>query len=376
VSHIPERKEKNCLNCGAEVQGRFCQICGQENIEPKESFWHLVTHFMYDITHFDGKFFSTLKYLLFKPGFLSHEYLRGRRASYLHPIRMYVFTSAIFFLVFFSLKNEESIVTLNEKSNGKAKKQTAAQVMKKLTNKREDLKESLSDSMPAIAKTAILSAIAQTDSNIALLKRDTTAKDKVNTGSNNNLNFFGGNKNNRYGSIDAYDSAQKKLPEAERDNFIERKFTKQNIHLREKYHEDGKAMWEAILEKFKHMFPQMLFCSLPLFALLLQLLYVRRKSFFYVNHVVFTIHLYCGTFIIILVYVLLDALLKKFSYHNQTIGLVFMLSGFFYWYKSMRNFYEQRRGKTILKYLLVLFLSVFLMSILFTLFFVFSAMAI
>jgi hypothetical protein len=230
--------------------------------------------------------------------------------------------------------------------------------------------------MPAIAKTAILSAIAQTDSNIALLKRDTTAKDKVNTGSNNNLNFFGGNKNNRYGSIDAYDSAQKKLPEAERDNFIERKFTKQNIHLREKYHEDSKAMWEAILEKFKHMFPQMLFCSLPLFALLLQLLYVRRKSFFYVNHVVFTIHLYCGTFIIILVYVLLDALLKKFSYHNQTIGLVFMLSGFFYWYKSMRNFYEQRRGKTILKYLLVLFLSVFLMSILFTLFFVFSAMAI
>jgi hypothetical protein len=376
VSHIPERKEKNCLNCGAEVQGRFCQICGQENIEPKESFWHLVTHFMYDITHFDGKFFSTLKYLLFKPGFLSHEYLRGRRASYLHPIRMYVFTSAIFFLVFFSLKNEESIVTLNEKSNGKAKKQTAAQVMKKLTNKREDLKESLSDSMPGIAKTAILSAIAQTDSNIALLKRDTTAKDKVNTGSNNNLNFFGGNKNNRYGSIDAYDSAQKKLPEAERDNFIERKFTKQNIHLREKYHEDSKAMWEAILEKFKHMFPQMLFCSLPLFALLLQLLYVRRKSFFYVNHVVFTIHLYCGTFIIILVYVLLDALLKKFSYHNQTIGLVFMLSGFFYWYKSMRNFYEQRRGKTILKYLLVLFLSVFLMSILFTLFFVFSAMAI
>jgi hypothetical protein len=376
VSHIPERKEKNCLNCGAEVQGRFCQICGQENIEPKESFWHLVTHFMYDITHFDGKFFSTLKYLLFKPGFLSHEYLRGRRASYLHPIRMYVFTSAIFFLVFFSLKNEESIVTLNEKSNGKAKKQTAAQVMKKLENKREDLKESLSDSMPGIAKTAILSAIAQTDSNIALLKRDTTAKDKVNTGSNNNLNFFGGNKNNRYGSIDAYDSAQKKLPEAERDNFIERKFTKQNIHLREKYHEDSKAMWEAILEKFKHMFPQMLFCSLPLFALLLQLLYVRRKSFFYVNHVVFTIHLYCGTFIIILVYVLLDALLKKFSYHNQTIGLVFMLSGFFYWYKSMRNFYEQRRGKTILKYLLVLFLSVFLMSILFTLFFVFSAMAI
>ncbi len=376
MSHIPERKEKNCLNCGAEVQGRFCQVCGQENIEPKESFWHLVTHFMYDITHFDGKFFSTLKYLLFKPGFLSHEYLRGRRASYLHPIRMYVFTSAIFFLIFFSLKNEESIVTLNESSNGKAKKLTAAQVMKKLVDKRDDLKESLSDSMPGIAKTAMLSAIAQTESDIALLKKDTTAKDKVNFTNSNNVNFFGGSKNNEYSSEAAYDSAQKKLPEAERDNFIERKFTKQNIHLREKYREDKKAMWEAILEKFKHMFPQMLFCSLPLFALLLQLLYVRRKSFFYVNHVVFTIHLYCGTFIIILAYMLLDALLKTINYHNKVIGLLFTLAGFFYWYKSMRNFYEQRRGKTIMKYLLVLFLSVFVMSILFTLFFIFSAMAI
>src|SRR5262249_31151697 len=65
--------------------------------------WHMVTHFFNDITHFDGKFFVTLKDLLFRPGFLSKEYMKGRRASYLHPVRMYVFTSAIFFLLFFSI---------------------------------------------------------------------------------------------------------------------------------------------------------------------------------------------------------------------------------------------------------------------------------
>ena len=96
-----ERKEKICLNCTADLQGRYCHICGQENTEPKESVWGLITHFFYDITHFDGKFFSTLKYLAFKPGFLSAEYVKGRRASYLNPIRMYVFTSAIFFIIFF-----------------------------------------------------------------------------------------------------------------------------------------------------------------------------------------------------------------------------------------------------------------------------------
>ena len=90
------------------VAGKYCQVCGQENIAPKESAWHLITHFFYDITHFDGRFFSTVKYLLLKPGFLTAEYARGRRMSYLHPVRMYVFTSAFFFLIYFSFINEHS----------------------------------------------------------------------------------------------------------------------------------------------------------------------------------------------------------------------------------------------------------------------------
>jgi hypothetical protein len=103
VSHFHQRKEKDCLNCGATVIGPYCHNCGQENIEPKESFWHLILHFFNDITHFDGKFFTTLRILLFRPGFLSKEYMSGKRVSYLNPIRMYLFTSFIFFLVFFSV---------------------------------------------------------------------------------------------------------------------------------------------------------------------------------------------------------------------------------------------------------------------------------
>lgn len=113
MSHFKERRQKDCLNCGAVVYGRYCHLCGQENIEPKESFWHLVTHFVYDITHFDGKFFSTVKCLLLKPGFLSKEYIRGRRMSYLNPIKMYVFISAFFSLFFFSIFSPH--INLNEK---------------------------------------------------------------------------------------------------------------------------------------------------------------------------------------------------------------------------------------------------------------------
>src|ERR1700730_15650741 len=95
------REDKTCLNCGFTVEERFCSRCGQENIEPKESFGHLVGHFFADITHFDSKFFMTVKDLVWKPGFLTKEYAEGRRMRYLNPIRMYVFISAIFFLVIY-----------------------------------------------------------------------------------------------------------------------------------------------------------------------------------------------------------------------------------------------------------------------------------
>jgi hypothetical protein len=356
------------------VHGKFCHVCGQENIPPKESFWHLVTHFVYDVTHFDGKFFSTLKYLLFKPGFLSHEYLRGRRASYLHPIRMYVFTSAVFFLVFFSMNKQDDVMKINE-----TKPISAAKQMKRLEKEKTDFFKDLADTTNSPKeRIALLRMLAITDSDITRLRRDTTYKNKLQTfNQGNNFNLFSNDRSDTtYKNVAQYELDQSKLPADKRDNFIRKRFRRQNIHLREKYNNDGKAIWTAVFDKFKHLFPQMFFVSLPLFALMLRLLYVRRKQFFYVNHIVFSIHLYCGTFIIILAGILLNSLANTMNLGNEWIGFVFTLAGFFYWYKSMRNFYEQRRAKTILKYFLVLFLSIFIWTFLFGFFFIFSAMAI
>jgi len=141
LSHLKERKEKNCLNCNAQVQGRFCHICGQENVETKESAWHLISHFFQDITHFDGKFFTSVKLLITRPGFLSREYMAGRRASYLNPVRLYVFTSAFFFLIFFSLytsSDQELIKEMPSASEIKAKlkktKETVSAKLEKATD--------------------------------------------------------------------------------------------------------------------------------------------------------------------------------------------------------------------------------------------------
>ena len=97
--HHPLRKDKTCLNCGYIVEGRYCTNCGQENIEPREKFSELAGHFIADLLHFDTQFFSTIRYLLFKPGYLTQEYMKGRRKAYLHPIRMYLFVSILYFFL-------------------------------------------------------------------------------------------------------------------------------------------------------------------------------------------------------------------------------------------------------------------------------------
>ncbi len=371
MSHLPERKEKICLNCGAALHGRFCHYCGQENIEPKDSFWHLVTHFVYDIIHFDGKFFSTLKYLLFRPGFLSHEYLRGRRADYLHPIRMYVFTSAFFFLIFFSFYQKKEAIEIKEKRD------TVQEVMEDLQDEKARLEKKITNDTIGIATDKLKERLRKVEADMVMLKRDSSLVDSVKSLARGGFTLVSLDNDKSHielKTVMEYDSIQASLQESNRDGFLKRAIKRQDIHLNEKYKGDGSAILKAVTNKFIHFFPQMLFISLPLFGLLLLLLYVKHKQFFYVNHVIYSIHLYCALFIIILVGLWLNSILTAITHsEHDWIGGSFTLAGFFYIYKSMRNFYGQRRAITILKYILLLLLSLFVMVLLFGIFFLFSA---
>ena len=328
MSGLTERKEKNCLNCNATVHGRYCHVCGQENTEPREKFGHMLTHFVFDLFHFDGKFFRTMKYLLLKPGFMAQEHLRGRRMDYLHPIRLYIFTSAFFFLFFFMLSPGKVDVNIEKKLSDTAR-------------------------------------ITQSDSVSAeILKLD---KD--------------------FSSIKEYDSIQQRLPTEKQDGYIISKLQRQNLILKEKY-PSRRDLMNKVFEVFTHQFPKMLFVSLPLFSFLLFLLYARKKSYYYVDHVVFTLHFYSTVFILIFLAMCLNMLLdwtglyeihynEGKNYLNGAIGSGYLsLIIGFYWYRSLRNFYGQSRRKTILKFGLQLFINLFLFSILFLLFFLFSFMII
>ena len=348
MSHLKERTEKVCLNCNAALHGTYCHICGQENIEPKESAWHLVVHFFNDITHFDGKFFDTLRLLVTRPGFLPAQYARGRRASYLNPIRMYVFTSAIFFLIFFSIfhvtdKTIDNTIRFDDKTI-------------------EELRAMSPDSLKAFT--------AKMNKGKALTRAELDAYlDSMKTTGGFHLT------NRAYQSKKQYDSVLK--TGVKKHNWLERKLIYKEIEINQKYSNNRKAFFTALMTAFVHSFPQMLFISLPIFALILRLLYVRRREFFYVSHGIFSIHFYIFVFISLL-FIFGFGELKGvlhwgwLKYFQQLLGLLI----FVYLYKAMRNFYRQGRGKTIVKFLLLNVLSGLMILILFISFLLFSFMII
>ena len=356
MSHIPERKEKDCLNCGTIVQGHYCQNCGQENVVPKETFWHMVTHFFFDITHFDSNFFHTAHHLIFKPGFLSKEYMLGRRASYLHPVKMYVFSSAIFFLLFFSFFKDGGAISFN--SDIAVNKNERANFIKKV-------EEKLTKDTGNIKLKSALALAKDTSKHITLndlLKAE---------GETNGISFM----TRRYKNMEEYDSIEKTLPLQKRDGWIMRRLVKKQIGINEKYHGDEKEAAKHLGESILHRLPYMLFVSLPLFALILKIVYVRRrKQFYFADHGVFTIHLYVFTFIILLLVFGFGKLQEATGW--DFIGFIIAILFFgllFYLLKAMRKFYGQNWGKTFLKFILVSLLSLIMMLLLFIIFMFFSA---
>jgi len=89
----------NCLNCGTELMGPFCYFCGQPDRNFLRFFPVLLRDLMEDLFDLDSRFMRTMKPLLFKPGRLTRDYMEGRRFRYAPPMRLYIFSSIVFFLL-------------------------------------------------------------------------------------------------------------------------------------------------------------------------------------------------------------------------------------------------------------------------------------
>ena len=99
---------KRCKNCNSELAGLYCNQCGQKDTDLL-SLVVIVREFTNNVFSFDSRFFITLKYLIIKPGFLTTEYWKGKRTTYLPPLRLYLVLSVLYFFIISMISDDTSV---------------------------------------------------------------------------------------------------------------------------------------------------------------------------------------------------------------------------------------------------------------------------
>lgn len=95
-------RETACLNCGTALVGDYCHSCGQHGHVHRtlSAFFHDLLH---GVFHFEGKVWTTLPLLAWRPGKLTREYIEGKRASFVSPLALFLFSVFLMFAVVTSL---------------------------------------------------------------------------------------------------------------------------------------------------------------------------------------------------------------------------------------------------------------------------------
>src|SRR5437879_8330085 len=88
---------RHCENCGEQLTGRYCARCGQAAIDYRRSFRYVIVDVLDSFLNWDSKFFATLGLLITRPWRLTNEFLAGKRIRYVHPLRLYLLASILFF---------------------------------------------------------------------------------------------------------------------------------------------------------------------------------------------------------------------------------------------------------------------------------------
>lgn len=293
-------KGDHCLNCNQELQGEnFCPNCGQKNDTRRLSFWDMLAESFTNIFALDSKIFNSLKPLFFKPGKLTKEYVSGKRTKYIHPIRLYLGASILFFTIY-----------------------------------------SLSFDAPNIVHTNVEEGTEGPGVRIAEVKDTNSTEYKI-------IELI---------ESGADLSTEEALDSVGLENTVGNRWTYFIIH--KTYSMDSADKKNQFSEYFRSKIPIFIFVFLPVFALALRLVYVRR-DFYYLEHLVFSLHNLAALF---LVWALILPTGLIAGYRDIFTITMFLLFGA-YVLIGMKKFYNQAWGKTVLKFIIInlvgLFISIF-----------------
>jgi len=321
-----------CQNCGALLAGPYCSNCGQHDVDYHRSFHHLFHDILENLFHFEGKFFVTVAWLLAKPGRLTREFVAGRRQSQLNPLRLYLFVSVLFFLGL-SLLNHGHVFDFDRRQVDQLAVNLESGVKLAEKFRRELTPAQLERAGQLIGETIDERGTPPDEKTIAGII------DRVRQESSPTPALSAANGNPS--------TPQPGQPKLHTKLTIDRT-TDFGRALDEKLR-SGELSLSAILDDLEHRIPTLLFLGVPLFALLLKLAYVRSGRF-YIEHLIFSLHLHTWLFLAFMLgngYLKLAALGANWL---ATLG-AWALGLWMAWYiaTAFRAVYAQGWRRTVLK---------------------------
>jgi len=338
LPEVPDNFEttvsKPCENCHQPLMGPFCGQCGQQAESTLKYFWVVIMHLLDDIFSFDSRATRTIFPLVTRPGFLTNQYIAGKRVHFVPPLRLYLFISIVFFITLnflVSLENNK-ILTVNNNQT------TITQIKKHLTlleasrlsaikksprNTNELLEISSETSkfqtflddmnkdysidknktLADITSKLVKIELKQLNNDQALSKE---LKKRYELLKSNITNVKNGEEitdvdkpvtfgNNADGTL-SFDFLSKE------SNEKLNVFVKSLVKKAEKtFHSDPTPLVQEAIGKL----PQLMFILLPIFALLLKIMFLFSKRL-YMEHLTVALHSHSFIFITILLVELLD----------------------------------------------------------------------
>lgn len=323
-------KDVVCANCETEFSGHFCPNCGQAVKDYDQPFSFLFYNFLGDFFAFDTRFFKTLAALLIRPGFLTKEYFAGRRIRYAPPIRIFIFVSFVLFLLLQSYTNRGLTTVLDsDLKDGKVKLDSSSMVL--ADSILTEVKNEMSEEDKAVPDSILNKYGVNIDS-----------ADSADVNFKINLETFRDTRDLRQGLIKYSDRLEKDL-ETETDP---EKRAEMREHIR--LCRSPESAMAKILQYISWAF----FLLLPILALLLKLIYIRRK-FNYMRHLIFSIHIHSFIYLIM---TLVVGLYMGIRGNIEWLTSILILAIPIYLVIAMKKFYGQSFGKVFLKFLVVSFL--------------------
>jgi hypothetical protein len=309
---MTQNKSDSCFNCGESLKNEenYCPNCGQKNMDLNISFNELLKDFASDYFTFDSKFLRTVFPLLFKPGKVPKDFIEGKRLKYIAPLRGFLFLSFISFFLWGLSVNIDPLI--------KSADETIL------------LPDSLENS--AFQNQVYLDSISQAEGFNLQIIPDSASSDSSNS---NSLSYLFDKKN----------SPQEIADSLGNDNSP---FIKKIIYQFVKIYQADRAV---VRRYFMGNLSIVLLFVQPFFALLLKLFYFRKKDFFYIEHLVFSLYFHA---FVLLISIFLFFLSLVFEI-DLLLFWVFLLS-LFYLIFGIKNFYSQGLRRSFFKGLFISFL--------------------